>query len=78
MVKKKRLTSDDLDRGGPGEVGPRLPVVLVERVLDRDDVVLLGVGRVQGRELDSGEPLGRVRLGVLEAERHRGELVLEI
>lgn len=50
------------------EVAPRLPIVLVERILDRDDAVLLDVAEVNFRQLLAGDPLGGVRLGVLEVE----------
>jgi hypothetical protein len=46
-------------------VRPCLPVVLVEGVLDRADVVLLDVAVVEVGELFAGEPLGGVRVGVL-------------
>ena len=49
-------------------MSPRLPVVLVEGVLDRDDGVLLDVAEVEVGELDTRDPLGRVRVGVLEVE----------
>lgn len=57
-----------LDLGVLGKVSPRLPVVLVEGVLDRDNVVLLDELVVDTSELFTGEPLRRVRVGVLEAE----------
>jgi len=46
-------------------VGPSLPVVLGEGVLDGADVVLLAVAVVESGELLTGEPLGSVGLGVL-------------
>jgi len=46
-------------------VGPSLPIVLGEGVLDGTDVVLLAVGVVKSGELLTGEPLGGVRVGVL-------------
>ena len=49
-------------------MSPRLPVVLVEGVLDRDDGVLLDVAEVEVRELDTRDPLRGVRVGVLEVE----------
>lgn len=30
------IVTDDLDAGSSGEVGPRLPVILVEGIFDRD------------------------------------------
>ena len=45
----------------------RRTVVLVEGVLDRDDVVLRDEVVVVLGELLAGEPLGRVRVRVLEA-----------
>ena len=47
---------------------PRLPVVLVEGILNRDDGVLLDVAEVEVRELDTRDPLRGVRVGVLEVE----------
>ena len=49
-------------------MSPRLPVVLVEGVLDRDDGVLLDVAEVEVRELLARDPLAGVRVGVLEVE----------
>lgn len=46
-------------------MGPRLPVVLVEGVLNRDNVVLLDVALVDIGKLLSGEGLGLVGVGVL-------------
>ena len=51
-----------------GEVCPSLPVILVEGVFDRDDGVLFDVTKVEVRELLSGNPLGRVGVGVLEVK----------
>ena len=63
-----QVIADDLDARVRGEVAPRLPVVLVEGVLDHDDRVLLRVALVELCELRAREPLGRVRVGVLEVE----------
>lgn len=63
-----KVVSDDLGLGVLGKVSPRLPVVLVEGVLDRDDRVLGNHLVVLSGELLSRDPLGRVRLGVLEVE----------
>ena len=49
-------------------MGPSLPVILVEGVLDRHDRVLLDVAEVEVGELLARDPLGRVRVGVLEVE----------
>jgi hypothetical protein len=72
-----QVISDDLGLGVLGKVGPRLPVVLVERVLDRDDRVLGDHLVVLGGELLAGDPLRRVRVGILEvkvaAEEERGK-----
>lgn len=46
-------------------MGPCLPVILVEGVLNRDDVVFLNVSLVNIGELSAGEGLGLVRVGVL-------------
>lgn len=75
--KAKQGKETHLDLGVLGEVAPRLPVVLVERVLDRDDVVLLDELVVELGELLAREPLGRVRVGVLEAARERESISLE-
>jgi hypothetical protein len=60
-----QVITNDLDLGRLVEVGPSLPVVLGEGVLDGADVVLLGVGVVEGSELLTSEPLGGVGVGVL-------------
>lgn len=49
-------------------MGPRLPVILVEGVLNRDDGVLLDVAQVEVGELNTSDPLGGVRVGVLEVQ----------
>ena len=46
-------------------MGPSLPIVLSEGVLDGTDVVLLAVRVVESGELLTSEPLGGVRVGVL-------------
>ena len=67
-VGDSQVVTNDLDLGGLVEVGPRLPVVLVEGVLNGADVVLLHVAVVDSGELLTGEPLGLVRVGVLEVK----------
>lgn len=49
-------------------MSPSTPVILVEGVFNRDDVVLLGVRDVEVGKFDSGEPFRGVGVGVLEAE----------
>jgi len=49
-------------------VGPCLPVILVEWVLDRDNGVLLNVTDVEVREIHASNPLGRIRIRVLEVK----------
>ena len=49
-------------------MSPRLPIVLVEGILDGDDGVLGDHGVVLSSELLSGEPLGGIGVGVLEVE----------
>ena len=61
-----QVITNDLDLGRLVEVGPSLPVVLGEWVLDGADVVLFAVAVVELGELLTSEPLGRVRVGVLE------------
>lgn len=61
-----QVISDNLDLGRLVEVGPSLPVVLCEWVLDGADVVLLAVTVVESGKLLTGEPLGRVGVGVLQ------------
>lgn len=63
-----QVITDNLDVSVGGEVGPSLPVVLVEGVLDGDDVVLLDVAEVDLGELLAGDPLGGVGVGVLEGQ----------
>lgn len=46
-VGDSKVVPDDLDVGVGGEVSPSLPVVLVERILDGDDGVLLNVANVE-------------------------------
>lgn len=63
-----QVITDNLDLGRLVEVGPGIPVVLGEGVLDGANVVLLAVAVVQVGELLSGEPLGRVGVGVLNCQ----------
>jgi hypothetical protein len=49
-------------------VGPCLPIVLVERILDRNDGVFLHVAQVKVRELNTGDPFAGVRVRVLEVQ----------
>ena len=49
-------------------MGPRLPVILIEGVLNRDDGVLLDVAEVEVGELNTRDPLGWIRVRVLEVE----------
>ncbi|TQS33385.1 hypothetical protein Golomagni_06272, partial [Golovinomyces magnicellulatus] len=67
-VGDRKVVADDGDAGVGAQVRPRLPVVLVEGVLDRGDRVLLDEAEVDVGELLAREPLGRVRVGVLEVE----------
>ncbi|KAL2290733.1 hypothetical protein FJTKL_14732 [Diaporthe vaccinii] len=67
-VGDSQVIPDDLDVLGLVEVAPGLPVILGEGVLDGDDGVLLGQVAVQGGELLVGDPLGGVRVGVLEVQ----------
>ena len=67
-VGDREVVADDLDAGLAGEVAPRLPVVLVEGVLDRHDRVLLDVAEVEVRKLNTGDPLRGVRVRVLEVK----------
>ncbi|GMT15290.1 hypothetical protein PFISCL1PPCAC_6587, partial [Pristionchus fissidentatus] len=67
-VGDRQIVSDLLDRGRAHQLAPVLPVVLVEAVLDGDDRVLLDERLVEGGELVSRQPLGRIGGGVLEVE----------
>lgn len=63
-----QIVTHNLDGGGTGQVGPGLPVVLVEGILNGDngevlDELLVHVGQLVGRQ-----PLGLVALGVLEVQ----------
>lgn len=67
-VGHSEIVTDDLDTTLGSEVSPRLPVILVEGVLDGDDGVLRDVAEVEVGEFDTSDPLGRVRVGVLEVK----------
>ena len=71
---RKKVGKTHLNLGVLGKVSPGLPVILVEGVFDRDNVVLLDELVVDTSELLSSEPLGGVRVGVLEATRTRRTL----
>ncbi len=49
-------------------MGPCLPVVLVEWVLDRDNGVLFNAADIEVRGLNTSNPLGRIRIRVLEVK----------
>lgn len=57
-----------LNAGVGGDVGPGLPVVLVERVLNADDRELLHEALVDVCQLVHVYPLALVRAGVLEVQ----------
>lgn len=65
-----------MNLGVLGKVSPGLPVILVEGVFDRDNVVLLDELVVDTSELLSSEPLGGVRVGVLEAKETKSDCQL--
>jgi hypothetical protein len=49
-------------------VGPGIPIILVEGVLDRNDRVLLNVAEVEIGKLNASDPLAWIRVGVLEIQ----------
>ena len=67
-VSDSEIVADDLDATLLGEVNPSLPIILVERVLDRDNGVLLNVADVQVGELFTSKPLRGVGVGILEVK----------
>ena len=67
-VGDRQVISDDLDAALRGEVGPRLPVVLVERIFDGDNGVFLDEANVDIGQLLTGDPLTRIRVRVLEVQ----------
>lgn len=64
----QRTITDNLGVTRGSELAPRLPIILVEGVLDGDDGVLGGQVVVVLGELFTGQPLGGVRVGVLRGE----------
>ena len=64
-VGDSQVVTNNLDLSRSVQSGPSFPVVLVEGVLDRDDVVLGNVSLVDLGELETGKGLGLVRVGVL-------------
>lgn len=67
-VGDSQIITDDLDARLGGKVGPCLPVILVERILNGDNGVVLDVLEVDIGELGTSNPLGRIRVGVLEVQ----------
>ena len=63
-----KVVPDDLDATLRGKVGPSLPIVLIEGILDRDNGVLLNVAEIEIGELGSSEPFRGVGVGVLEVK----------
>jgi hypothetical protein len=47
---------------------PSIPVILIERILNANNRVLLDIRKVEVSQLDTGDPLGWIRVGVLEVE----------
>ena len=56
-IRRKNEGKTHLNLGVLGKVSPGLPVILVEGVFDRNNVVLLDEVVVDTSELLSGEPL---------------------
>lgn len=77
-VSHSQVITDNLEVGGLEEVGPSLPVILSEGVLDRDDRILLRQFLVKVGQLNVAQPLGGVGVRVLHKVRHMhvdGEMV---
>lgn len=66
----RRTITDNLALARGGELGPRLPVILVEGVLNGDDGVLGHQVVVVLGKLFTGQPRGGVRVGVLRGRQH--------
>ena len=67
-VRHRQVIADDLDVGAGRQVRPRLPVVLVERILDRHDRELLDELQIQVRQFTRLQVSLRVRCGVLKVQ----------
>jgi hypothetical protein len=67
-VRDRQIVTNDLNSRLRREVAPRLPVILVKRILNRHHRVLLHESKVDVRELLARDPLGRIRVRVLEIE----------
>jgi len=67
-VRDSQVVTNNLDTALLGEVDPSIPVILVKGILDGDDGVLLDVAQIKISELDTSDPLGGVRVGVLKVQ----------
>jgi hypothetical protein len=67
-VRDGQIVTDDLDTTLLGEMSPSFPIILIERIFDRNDRVLFDVSEVDVSEFDTGDPFRRVRVGVLEVQ----------
>jgi hypothetical protein len=67
-VGHRQIITNDLNAALLREVCPGLPVILVERILHRNNWVLLDVAQIEVRKLNTRDPLARVRIGVLEVK----------
>jgi len=67
-VGDEQVIPDGLNRGGGLELDKGIPVILSKPVLEGHDGVVTEVPPVEVGELLSGEPLGRVRVRVLEVQ----------
>ena len=49
-------------------MGPGIPIILVEGILDRNDRVIFNVAEVEVGKLNASDPLAWIRVGVLEVQ----------
>lgn len=67
-VRDGQIVANDLNINIGSEMGPSIPVVFREGILNEDDRVLLDVAQIQVCELFSSNLLAGVRVRVLEVQ----------
>jgi len=67
-VRHRQIITNDLDSARLREMRPSLPIVLLKRILNADNGVLLNIAQIQISQFDTRDPLSRVRVGILEVE----------
>lgn len=55
-----QIVTDNLDAALLSEVGPCFPIILVKRIFDRDNGIVLDVAQVEVSQLNTTDPFTRI------------------